>query len=210
MTSGAGIGWHSLQAVSARHPPPGLAALVVLVLAIAIRGTTAFVKFSAGRRLGSAAIVADAWNDSVDLVAAATALVAVGLTRFDAVRFLAADHYGGFAIGIIVVLIGLRVARDASLSLIDTMPEPPLMEALRRLATTVPGVVAVDKARARKTGLAYHVDLHIEVDPELTVAASHVIAGRVRSRLREGLPWVADVLVHVEPAVRSPQPPARA
>jgi cation diffusion facilitator family transporter len=217
--SGAGIGWHSLQAVSARHPPPGQLALVVLILAIVIRGTTVFLKFGVGRKIGSAAIVADAWNDSVDLVAAATALVAVGLSRYDPERFLAADHYGGFAIGVIVVLIGVRVARDASVTLIDTMPEPPLMEALRGAAMSVSGVVAVDKAHARKTGLTYHVDLHVEVDPALTVAASHVIAGRVRSRLREELPWVADVLVHIEPALpptgaarpreqHSPAPPA--
>jgi len=53
---------------------------------------------------------------------------------------------------------------------------------------------------ARKTGLQYHIDLHIEVDPTLTVAASHTIAGRVRATLKRDLPWVAGVLVHVEPA----------
>lgn len=201
--SGVGIGWHSLQAISARHPPPGISAIVVLVIAMVIRGTTAFLKFNAGRKLGSAAIVADAWNDSIDLVAAATALVAVGLTRLDPARFLAADHYGGFAIGIIVVLIGVRVVRDASLELIDTMPDPELMDDVRRVAMSVPGVIAVDKAHARKTGFAYHVDLHIEVDPDLTVAASHVVAGKVRTRLRQDLDWIADVLVHVEPATAS-------
>jgi divalent metal cation (Fe/Co/Zn/Cd) transporter len=60
--------------------------------------------------------------------------------------------------------------------------------------------MGVDKIYARKTGFRYHVDLHLEVDPELTVAASHVIGGRVRSGVRERLGWVADVLVHIEPA----------
>ncbi len=46
----------------------------------------------------------------------------------------------------------------------------------------------------------YHVDLHVEVDPELTVRKSHEIAHDVRNRVREELAWVADVLVHVEPA----------
>jgi cation diffusion facilitator family transporter len=203
VVSGAAIAWHSLQAVSAHHPPPAASAIFVLIVAVAVRGTTGLVKFAIGRRLGSAVIVADAWNDSVDVVAAVTAIVAVVLARYDPERFLSADHYGGFAIAVIVVLIGLRVARDASLALIDTMPDPSLIAVLRETAVGVPGVVAVDKVFARRTGLAYHVDLHIEVDPELTVAASHIIAGKVRGRLREGLPWVADVLVHVEPAVMS-------
>jgi divalent metal cation (Fe/Co/Zn/Cd) transporter len=65
---------------------------------------------------------------------------------------------------------------------------------------TVPGVMAVEKLFARKTGLQYHVDLHIEVDPGMTVMASHEIAARVRAALKHELAWVADVLVHVEPA----------
>jgi divalent metal cation (Fe/Co/Zn/Cd) transporter len=44
------------------------------------------------------------------------------------------------------------------------------------------------------------VDLHLEVDPSLTVRESHDIATQVRIEVKESLPWVADVLVHVEPS----------
>ncbi len=159
------------------------------------------IKFRVGRRESSAALVADAWNDSVDIIAASTALVAVGLAMYDA-RFLAADHYGGFAVGIIVVITGVRVLRDASLELMDTMPAAEKIDEIRRVAMEVDGVWGVDKTYARKTGFTYHVDLHIEVDPALTVAASHQIAGHVRSLVRKRLTWVADVLVHVEPGER--------
>ena len=67
------------------------------------------------------------------------------------------------------------------------------------VAMKVPGARGIEKCFARKTGLRYHVDLHLEVDPEITVRASHEIASRVRDRIRQQLPWVADVLVHVEP-----------
>ena len=68
------------------------------------------------------------------------------------------------------------------------------------MALGVPGVRGVEKCYARKTGLQYHVDLHLEVDPNMTVRESHDIATDVRIRIKESLPWVADVLVHVEPA----------
>ena len=51
----------------------------------------------------------------------------------------------------------------------------------------------------RKTGLQYHIDLHVEVDPMITVAASHDIATEVRAHLRDRISAVADVMVHVEP-----------
>jgi divalent metal cation (Fe/Co/Zn/Cd) transporter len=59
--------------------------------------------------------------------------------------------------------------------------------------------MGIEKCFARKTGLQWHVDLHLEVDPELTVSESHEIATQVRIRVKETLDWVADVLVHVEP-----------
>lgn len=190
----------SLQAVGVHHEPPGLMPVLALLVAITLRSIMSFVKFRAGRRIRSSALVADAWNDAVDILSALAALVAVGLATLNPERFLVADHYGGFVVGIVVVATGLRVGRDASLDLVDTMPPSDLTAEVQALALTVDGVRGTDKVFARKTGLQYHIDLHIEVDPALTVAASHAIGGHVRATLREGLPWVADVLVHVEPA----------
>ena len=201
VTGGVGICWNSLQEVGAPHPPPSPAAIAVLVVAIALRGVMSAIKFRVGRRLQSASLVADAWNDTVDILAAMAALTAVALAMYDSARFLAADHYGGFAVGLIVILTGLRVLRDASLELMDTMPGRDMIERVRAAALEVPGVLGVDKSYARKTGFRYHVDLHIQVDPNLTVATSHIISGRVRARVRDRLGWVADVLVHVEPAL---------
>ena len=199
---GAGISWNSLQNIGETHAPPRAAAIGVLIVAIVLRAVMSALKFRVGRRIRSASLVADAWNDTVDILAATAAMTAVALAMYDSARFLAADHYGGFAVGIIVIVTGLRVLRDASLELMDTMPGGDMIERVRAAALEVPGVLGVDKSYARKTGFKYHVDLHIEVDPESTVAASHVISGRVRGRVRERLGWVADVLVHVEPASR--------
>jgi len=197
---GVGICWNSLQAVGEQHPPPSMIAVAALLVAIIVRGIMSAIKFRVGRHIRSTSLVADAWNDAVDILSASAALTAVGLTIYDSERFLAADHYGGFVVGMVVVVTGLRVLRDASLELMDTMPDDQMMTRLKPTVLEVPSVRGVDKAYARKTGMSYHVDLHIEVDPAMSVADAHVVAGRVRHRVRGDLPWVADVLVHVEPA----------
>jgi cation diffusion facilitator family transporter len=200
VAGGAGIGWTSLQTIGEWHAPPSPAAAGVLLVAIAVRATMSTLKFRVGRRIGSSSLVADAWNDTVDILAALTALTAVGLTMYDPSRFMASDHYGGFAVGVIMMLTGLRVLREASLELMDTMPQDDMIDRVRRVAESVPGVLGIEKSYARKTGFRYHVDLHIEVDPSATVAVGHAIAGRVRTQVKAELGWVADVLVHVEPA----------
>lgn len=196
---GVGICWRSLQRVTEIHDPPPIFAAWPLVGAMVVRGTMFAVKFRIGRRIRSAALMADAWNDAVDILSAAAALVALTLTIRNPTQFLAADHYGGFVVGVVVVFTGIRIIRDASLDLADTAPDPRSLEEIRALAMTVPGVRGVEKCLARKSGLQYFVDLHLEVDPQLTVRESHEIAGLTRTLLRARLDWVADVLVHIEP-----------
>lgn len=147
-----------------------------------------------------AALTADAWNDTMDTISAVAALVAVGLTLMDSVRFAEADRYGGFVVGLIVIAAGLRVSRETAMHLMDTMPGESLIAEIRAAAMSVPGIVGVEKCYARKTGLKYHVDLHLEVDPEMTVRRSHQLAHEVKWCILGRLEWVADVLVHVEPA----------
>jgi divalent metal cation (Fe/Co/Zn/Cd) transporter len=80
------------------------------------------------------------------------------------------------------------------------MPDDYSMKQIRAAASSVPGALGVEKCFARRTGFKYHVDLHLEVDPDLTVRQSHEIAAQVKVQVKKRLNWVADVLVHVEPA----------
>jgi cation diffusion facilitator family transporter len=187
--------------------PPQLFGVWALVVSILAKGVLSASKFRVGRRIQSGALLADAWNDAVDVLSASSALIALGLTLYDPRRFLLADHYGGFAVGIIVIFSGARVIKDTALQLMDTMPDEQRMQTIRDVALRVPKVFGVEKCYARKTGLQYHVDLHLEVDPDITVRESHEIATDVRVRITETLDWVADVLVHVEPYAGSPVKP---
>jgi cation diffusion facilitator family transporter len=194
---GAGISFHALAQRALAHP---LAAYAVwpLLLSIAVKAFFASAKFRAGKRTGSSSIKADAWHDLLDLSSGVVALAGLSLALYRP-DLIAADHWAGFAVGLIVVFVGLRVARETVLQLMDTMPDDAQMSEIRGVALRVRGAKGVEKCFARKTGLRYHVDLHLEVDPELTVRESHDIATAVRIAVKEQVAWVEDVLVHVEP-----------
>jgi cation diffusion facilitator family transporter len=196
--AGALISWHGLTG-SGDAVVPAAWAVIPLVISIFAKAGLVAVKYRHGRSIGSSSLIADAANDAIDILSGAVALVALSLTLWKPGSFRRADHYGAFAVGIIVVVTAGRIVLDASLHLMDTMPDESLMTTIRETACLECGVKGVEKCFARKTGLKYHVDLHLEVDPEITVRASHDIAQRVRHRIKRELPWVADVLVHVEP-----------
>jgi cation diffusion facilitator family transporter len=197
--SGVLIAFESLHLAHASSHSPAAYAVWPLLASIAIKSIMSVAKLRFARKIGSSGLAADGWHDTVDIFSGCTALLGLGITLADPDKFPAADHVAGSVIGIIIVLLGIRVVRDTMLQLMDTMPDPEAMDRIRRTGLTVPGVLGIEKSFARKTGLKWHVDLHLEVDPAMTVYDSHEIATQVREKIRSQVDWVADVLVHVEP-----------
>ena len=74
-----------------------------------------------------------------------------------------------------------------------------LIEQIRVIAKAIPGVDDIDKCHVRKMGYQFFVDIHVVVDPQMTVENSHRIGHDVKDKLREQVPSVRDVLVHIEP-----------
>jgi cation diffusion facilitator family transporter len=199
LLAGAGILWHNIISLHRADPLP-FYALFPLFASVVLKLGLSFFKFRVGKRIASTSLQADAWHDLTDLLSTSIALIAVLLTLMDPLRFGISDRIGGIVIGILIVFLAIRVVRQTIDQLVDTMPEPGKMEEIRRAALSVTGTMGIEKCFARRTGLKYHVDLHLEVDPNMTVQKSHEIATEVRSAIKRDLPWVADVLVHVEPS----------
>jgi cation diffusion facilitator family transporter len=199
VATGALIAFESLHLTHGGGRAPSAYAVWPLIASIAIKSIMSAAKWRYGRRIQSSGLIADAWNDTVDILSGTTALAGLGLTLLNPDRFSAADRIGGSAVGVIVIFLGVRVVHDTVVQLMDTMPDPEAMDRIRMAGLTVPGVLGIEKCFARKTGLKWHVDLHLEVDPAMTVYESHEIATHVREKIRAEVDWVADVLVHVEP-----------
>jgi cation diffusion facilitator family transporter len=199
LDAGVLIAWHGISGAADVTEPPHWWAIWPLAISIVAKGAMVILKREQARATGSQALRADAANDAIDMLSGFTALAALSLTLWRPGEFPRADHYGAFFVGLIVIVTAFRVMHDASTHLMDTMPGDAEMQTIRRVALGVPDVLGVEKCFARKTGLRYHVDLHLEVDPAISVRDSHTIAERVRRHIRAQLPWVQDVLVHVEP-----------
>lgn len=199
LLTGTGTFWRALLSLG-EHTELRTYALYPLIAAVVLKLSLAAMKLRVARRIDSAGLQADAWHDLTDLLSTGVAFAAVGLTLLNPHKFATADHVGSMLIGIIIFFLSVRVVRRTIDQLVDRMPEPRRMGQIREVALSVPGTLGIEKCFARRTGLKYHVDLHLEVDPEMTVRESHEIATQVKNSVKENLHWVADVLVHVEPS----------
>jgi cation diffusion facilitator family transporter len=197
--SGLVICYESFRRLHTVTEAPHLFTVWPLVASIIVKSGLSAGKFAYGKRLASAALQADAWHDGVEIASGFIALLALGLALYDPEHFAAADQCGGFLVGLVVLFTAFHVVRETSQELMDMMPADERIEHIRRIALSVPGIRGVEKTYARKTGLQYHVELHLEVDPKMTVQDSHDLATNTRFLIREKLDWVADVIVHIEP-----------
>ena len=196
-------GWIVLEAVRSiaqPHHAPAPYTLLVLGAVIVIKeGLFRFVRREAAS-VQSSAVRADAWHHRSDAVTSLAAAIGISVALIGGKGYAAADDVAAIVAAGVIAWNGWRLLRPALAELMDTAPNPEVVGQIRRIAEAAPGVARVEKCMVRKMGYNYYVDMHVEVDPQMTVQRSHEIAHGVKDKIRGQIPAVRDVLVHIEPA----------
>jgi cation diffusion facilitator family transporter len=147
----------------------------------------------------SPAVKTDAWHHRADAITSSAAFIGISIALLGGKGYENADNWAALAAACVVALNGWRLLRPAFNDLMDRSPDHAVIEQVKRIAVTIPGVGRVEKCFARKMGYRLYVDMHVEVDPEMTVVRSHEIAHAVKDKIRVQIPAVNDVLIHIEP-----------
>lgn len=148
----------------------------------------------------SSVIQATAWDHRLDAFTSMAVLGALALVKWAGPQWHAADHVAALGVALVILMGGGRLFWSSLQELMDRQAGPDLLEAVRQQALAVGGVQGVEKLLVRKTGMEFLVDIHVEVDPEITVRAGHQIAHAVKDRIITEIVPIKDVLVHIEPA----------
>jgi cation diffusion facilitator family transporter len=173
--------------------------LVVLVVVIAVKeGLFRFV-LTEGEATDNAAVKTDAWHHRSDAITSAGAFIGISIALLGGEKFSWADDAAAIFCAVIIALNGCLLLRPPLSELMDEAPDPQVVEKIRTLAAGTAGVARVEKCFVRKAGHLFFVEMHIEVDPLMTVLRSHEIAHDVKDQIRAAMPAVNDVLVHIEP-----------
>ncbi|HEY4983963.1 MAG TPA: cation diffusion facilitator family transporter [Verrucomicrobiae bacterium] len=201
MLLGAAL-WITLTAfgeIMEPHLSPAPFTLIVLVVVVVVKeGLFRFVSRE-GRAVDSSAVKTDAWHHRSDAITSVAAGIGISVSLIGGKGFEAADDVAAIAAAGVIAWNGWHLLRPALSELMDTAPGPEVIDQIRRIATATPGVDSVEKCIVRKVGYQYFVDMHVEVDPQMTVLRSHKIAHDVKDKIRDAIPAVSDVLVHIEP-----------
>jgi cation diffusion facilitator family transporter len=198
------IAYHSLQGIVEPRVAPSPWTLIILVVVIALKETLFRFVLHESETVSSSAVETDAWHHRSDAITSAAAFVGITISLIGGKDYEHADNWAALVAACVIGFNGWRLLRPAFNELMDRAPDRELIEKIRAVAKTIPGVAGVEKTFVRKMGYQFFVDMHVEVDPQMTVENSHRISHEVKDTVRGQIPSVRDVLIHIEPA--KPQP----
>jgi cation diffusion facilitator family transporter len=193
------IAFHSLSGIVEPRVAPSAWTLILLIGVIAVKEILFRFVLHEAAHVESSAVKTDAWHHRSDAITSAAAFLGIGIALIGGPGYEHADNWAALVAAIVIAFNGWRLLRPAFNELMDRSPEREIIDEIRRIAGTIPGVDAVEKCFVRKMGYQLFVDMHVEVDPQMTVLRSHEIAHEVKDKIREAMPSVHDVLVHIEP-----------
>jgi cation diffusion facilitator family transporter len=200
-------GWIVVQAIHeimTPHETPAAFTLWVLITVIVVKeGLFRFV-VRESLLLDSSVVRSDAWHHRSDAITSLAAAIGIGIALLGGKGYEAADDWAAVIAAGVIAWNGSRLLHPAVNELMDRSPNRELVDRIRSIASSIPGVADVEKCFARKMGYQYVVDMHVEVDPQMTVSRSHDIAHEVKNTVCAKIPNVSDVLVHIEPAKTKP------
>jgi cation diffusion facilitator family transporter len=176
---------------------PNWVALGVALLTIAVKGVLYRYAASVAGRTMSPSVRASAMDHLSDAFSASTAAVGVAGAMLGLPIL---DPIAGIAVSGFIFHTGYRVLRSGLMGLMDTAARNEIVSKMEAAAMSVPGVISFHKLYTRYVGSSIMADVHIQVDPSITVAEGHDIATMVRSAIVENVDGVWDVLVHTEPS----------
>ena len=200
IVSGLWIVWEALRTWKEPTPAPHWYTLVIaLVSAIANEGVYRY-SILVARSTGSKAVEVAAWDQRLDVFGSLVVLVGLSVAVWGGPAWHGIDHIAALIVAGLVLWTGGNLFWSSLQELMDRQAEPELLAVVRYLARDVPGVRGIEKLIVRKSGLEYFVDIHVEVDAELSVREGHEIGHAVKARLISEVPTIKDVLVHIEPS----------
>lgn len=199
-----GIGVQAAREIRTPHHTPAPWTLLVLAGVMATKWALSRRVEAIGHRIGSTAVRADAWHHMSDAITSAAAFIGIAIAVIGShyspgTRWETADDWAAIAAALIIFTNGVILLRPAVLDLMDRMPDPRLVRDVQHAAESVSGVLATEKIAVRRMGLTFRVTLHVQADPDLSLEAAHILGGIVKAAIRQEIPQVGYVLVHMEP-----------
>ena len=201
-----GIAIEAIREIVTPHHLPAPWTLVVLGIVVIVKWLISRRVHSVGVEIGSTAVAADAWHHLSDAFTSTAAFIGISIALWGGPGWEPADDWAALVATLVIAYNGISILRLALRDLMDATPGGEIVSEIRVIAERVPGVLAVEKLLVRRTGMSYHVVIHVQASGAISLLEAHALGGRAKAEIQHALPRVSRVTVHMEPYVDSTEP----
>jgi cation diffusion facilitator family transporter len=193
------IAHQSIQNIQTPHELPKPWTLLVLAGIIFWKELSYRIVLRKSKQTQSSSLKADAWHHRSDAITSVAAFLGISIALVFGEGYETADDWAALFASGFILYNSYLIFRPALGEIMDEHTHSDLVQEIRAISITVPGVLDTEKCYIRKAGLKYHVDLHAVVHGNLSVREGHDIAHRLQDTLKAQLPHLGQVLLHIEP-----------
>jgi cation diffusion facilitator family transporter len=177
---------------------PKIAVLIAAIISIAAKEWLYRATKKIAIQSHSSALYANAWHHRSD--ALSSVAVAIGFISLE-FGFGHGDQVAAIAVGLMIIWVGIRVISDSLRELTESAVDEGTVEHIKNIINADNQIHQWHKLRTRTVGREVFLDLHILVDPDLSIAAAHEIAENLEKTLDEQITRPVNITVHIEPDI---------
>ncbi|MBE7539116.1 MAG: cation transporter [Opitutaceae bacterium] len=199
LAAGAIIAIQSSRNLVGRHSSPDWFTLPILLLVVVTKMILSRYALKKSAETTSIALKGDAWHHRSDAITSALAFLGITISLAGGPGYEKADDIAALLGCLVIGYNGFSLLKLALHENMDGAAPPEMVREVLALAESTEGVRRIEKLRMKKSGLGYHMDVHVQVDRRITVEKGHAIGHRVKDAVRASFPAVTDIVTHVEP-----------
>ena len=196
IVTGIGVTYETWEAMGEGFgQAPGLLAASAALFSILVNEGLFHYTRRVGEETNSPSLVANAWHHRSDAISSIAALIGI-VGAWQGFAFM--DPLAGAVVGCLIVKVGIDITRQGVRDLMDTALSDEHTKKIHGILSEIPEVLHFHDLRTRVIGGEFLIDVHILVDPEMTVTEGHRVAETARRNLIKAIRNIQDVLVHVD------------
>ena len=199
ITSATIIAYESIINIGTPHELPKSWTLLVLGAIIIWKEISFRIVAKKGKETNSSSLKADAWHHRSDAITSIAAFIGISIALYFGEGYETADDWAALFASGLILFNSYLIFRPALGEIMDEHLYDDIIDDIRKVALTVDGVEDTEKCFIRKAGMQYHVELHATVDANISVKQGHEIAHKLKDTLRQDIPQLGHVLIHIEP-----------
>jgi cation diffusion facilitator family transporter len=199
ITSATIIAYESILNIGTPHELPKSWTLFVLGAIIIWKEYSFRLVMKRSKETNSSSLKADAWHHRSDAITSIAAFIGISIALILGKGYESADDWAALFASGFILYNSYLIFRPALGEIMDEHLNDDLIDEIRKVSLQVEGIIDTEKCFIRKSGMKYHVDLHARVDANITVKAGHDLAHKLKDTLRQEIPELGHVLIHVEP-----------